>query len=838
MSAVCPLLTLLFLAALLCRLGDSKPPAHHQQHHPQHAQKHHGQAHAAHHPAAHHHAAHNAGHHPQHPAHHPVAHKGAHEHKAAHGSSTHHTGHSSAAHPHHGHPEHAAKKKKRPQHKRPVHHVSKFGVFANAIDESVKPCDGFFKYTCGKFVADTPNGGADGRASWLNHVQDVVDQRKNDLLMSDDNTTVAAIDKMRTYRDKCLDVAAIELDGPARTADLRADITANTAFPLLDGAAFVPAAYLAPQLTEELHQISLRMGESLLIHLEPFKMSDGEIHLVLMPAQLLLKNYDDYTNAAAASKRQALLDFLTELAQIIVTDAAAAGGAAAVTVAQIYAAMTGVQDFERRLSDAIIAANINVSVNAANIESLCAQITRQDLDTIMPMIDWQTYFTTNDYIPDAVRIELNKPTTPMYIMNRNYFTVLNTLIADDARKTDLVNYLQMRFVIANVKYLDQRFITAAHTFAQQIDGSTYVSNRQQDCLEDIAESFYLVSDHLYVTKWFSEDTRKYVEDMAEDVRGGMVEVFNRNDWLSDASRKAVMEKLKAMRKVIGAVDDAIDPRRLDQRYELLNLDPAADSYRQMGVKVTLHALHRKMMSLVVPEYYTSLELSMRASDVNAAHITTENAIYIPAAITDIVKVQNPAAYNFGMLGFILGHEFTQVSSFTLHRSSWFRHGFDSTGAFFDKDGQPGGDLLDAPSRTEFNTRAQCFIDRYNGIEDPDLKVHVDGQRTLAENIADNGGVRAAFFAYQKHLKREKAGRDSYVRGYPTLTHNQTFFVSMGVAFCDHYSLANRLNNLQTDTHAPNYARIDTALSNFFSFWVANKCTDKPMKYGKDQCRIW
>ncbi|KAI6177939.1 hypothetical protein M3Y99_01973500 [Aphelenchoides fujianensis] len=624
---------------------------------------------------------------------------------------------------------------------------------------------------------------------------------------------------MRTYRNKCLDVAAIELDGPARTDSLRADLGLNTAFPLLNGAGFVPAAYLAPQLTEELHQISLRMGESLLIHLQPWKMSDGKIHLVVMPAPLLLKNYDDYTNAAAASKRQALLDFLTEIAQIIATDAGAA-----VTGAQVYTAMTGVRDFERRISDAIIAANINVSVNAANIQSLCDQITRQDLNTIMPMIDWQNYFNNNDYIPDAVRVELNKPTTPMYLMNRNFFTALNALVADDARKPDLVNYLQMRFVIANVKYLDQRFITAANTFAQQLDGSTYVSNRQQDCLEDVAESFYLVSDHLYVTKYFSEDTRKYVEDMAEDVRGGMVEMFNRNDWLSDASRKAVMEKLKAMRKVIGAVDDAVDPRRLDQRYELLNLDATADSYRQMGVKVKLHALHRNMMSLVVPEYYSSLELLMRASDVNAAHITNENAIYIPAAITDIVKVQNPAAYNFGMLGFILGHEFT--------------HAFDSTGTLFDKNGQPGGDLLDAPSRTEFNTRAQCFIDRYDSIEDPDLKVHVDGQRTLAENIADNGGVRAAFFAYQKHLKREKAGKDSYVRGYPTLNHNQTFFVSMGVAFCDHFSLANRLNKLQTDTHAPNYARIDVALSNFFSFWVANKCTDKPMKYGKDQCRIW
>ncbi|KAI6213063.1 hypothetical protein M3Y94_00105200 [Aphelenchoides besseyi] len=282
------------------------------------------------------------------------------------------------------------------------------------------------------------------------------------------------------------------------------------------------------------------------------------------------------------------------------------------------------------------------------------------------------------------------------------------------------------------------------------------------------------------------------------------------------------KKLAKMKKVVGAVDDAVDSRRLEQRYQDLQLDSSADSYRSMAVKVALWKKHRELMSLIVPDYMTLLE-TMPSTDMNAMHIMNENTIFITAAITYLVDPAQSYSYNYGNLGFILGHELT--------------HGFDSNGAFYDESGLPGSDLLDNATRSAFDARTQCFIQTYDAIEDPKLKIKVNGTRTLGENISDHGGVRAAFNAYKEHLKRNN-NKDGHVRGYPQLTHEQTFFMSMGVAFCDAYNDANRNYLLLTDNHAPNFARINEALANYPEFAKAFKCPRGSRMNPMKKCAIW
>ncbi|KFM76707.1 Endothelin-converting enzyme 1, partial [Stegodyphus mimosarum] len=55
----------------------------------------------------------------------------------------------------------------------------------------------------------------------------------------------------------------------------------------------------------------------------------------------------------------------------------------------------------------------------------------------------------------------------------------------------------------------------------------------------------------------------------------------------------------------------------------------------------------------------------------------------------------------------------------------------------------------------FNENAQCFIKQYNGyrieftVGVKDFRfIKIDGNETLDENIADNGGLKAAYLAYQ------------------------------------------------------------------------------------------
>jgi len=52
---------------------------------------------------------------------------------------------------------------------------------------------------------------------------------------------------------------------------------------------------------------------------------------------------------------------------------------------------------------------------------------------------------------------------------------------------------------------------------------------------------------------------------------------------------------------------------------------------------------------------------------------------------------------------------------------------------------------------------------------------VDGEFTLAENLADNGGLRESYNAYQTYSSR--SGPEPKLPGFQDFTHEQLFFLS-------------------------------------------------------------
>lgn len=80
--------------------------------------------------------------------------------------------------------------------------------------------------------------------------------------------------------------------------------------------------------------------------------------------------------------------------------------------------------------------------------------------------------------------------------------------------------------------------------------------------------------------------------------------------------------------------------------------------------------------------------------------------------------------NYGSIGAIIGHEMT--------------HGFDNNGRRFDLHGEMKN-WWTLKTQIEFNHKAQCMVSQYSAAVEPTTQLHVNGQLTLGENIADNGG---------------------------------------------------------------------------------------------------
>ena len=121
-----------------------------------------------------------------------------------------------------------------------------------------------------------------------------------------------------------------------------------------------------------------------------------------------------------------------------------------------------------------------------------------------------------------------------------------------------------------------------------------------------------------------------------------------------------------------------------------------------------------------------------------------NDINFPAGILQppFYDFSKDAAVNFGGIGVVIGHEMT--------------HGFDDQGSKYDGHGNVV-EWQTPADRKAFTERTDCEVKEYGNFEAvPGVKLN--GQLTLGENTADNGGLRLAYMALMDTLAKRGGGR--------------------------------------------------------------------------------
>ena len=123
----------------------------------------------------------------------------------------------------------------------------------------------------------------------------------------------------------------------------------------------------------------------------------------------------------------------------------------------------------------------------------------------------------------------------------------------------------------------------------------------------------------------------------------------------------------------------------------------------------------------------------------------------------------------------------------------------------------------------FKGKASCFVEQYGEfvVGNPNGRdLHVNGRLTLGENIADVGGVNAAFKAWkrketseggrdgegEKHDGEGKK-RDELLPGLQAWTREQLFFISYANWWCGKARPEYEVEGVFRDPHAPTWARI-------------------------------
>jgi len=314
---------------------------------------------------------------------------------------------------------------------------------------------------------------------------------------------------------------------------------------------------------------------------------------------------------------------------------------------------------------------------------------------------------------------------------------------------------------------------------------------------------------LYVEKYFTADAKKRMLELVNNLINVYKGRIEKLDWMSPETKKQALAKLAAFTKKIGYPDKWKD-------YSDIHI--TADSFFANERSIARHNYHRMIIKVDKP--VDRSEWGMTPPTVNAYYNPTYNEIVFPAGILQFPFFDNNAddAVNYGGIGTVIGHEMT--------------HGFDDQGRQYDKDGNLK-DWWTKDDADKFKKKVQVMIDQYNQYTVLN-GLHVNGQLTQGENLADIGGMSIAYEAF-KNTPQGKS--DQKIDG---LTPDQRFFMSFAQIWRVKNTDEIMRMRINLDPHSPEMYRTNGPLSNSPAFYKAFgvKPGDKMYREEKDRVKVW
>ncbi|RUS88343.1 hypothetical protein EGW08_003914 [Elysia chlorotica] len=387
-----------------------------------------------------------------------------------------------------------------------------------------------------------------------------------------------------------------------------------------------------------------------------------------------------------------------------------------------------------------------------------------------------------------------------------------------AGKRAIMNKFGFAYATRQTKGLSKALRKIYLNFVTVYLGITDTSQRWEVCQGQVEYVFPMALAKDYAKEKFSEESKKYINSMVDNLEDAFRDQLRDADWMSDNTRQEAYAKLEKMTRKIGYPDKNFDYEDLEEMYKDFTMT-ADNNYANLQVAYWNRYLeHLKTLRKPVDKD----RWRMAPFHTNAYYSVPDNEVVFLAGVMQppLYSKQFPDYLNYGTIGYMIGHEIT--------------HGFDDEGRLFDKDGT-FRDWWQKDDSLRYANNCQCFIDQYGNFRDASVQMNVSGTNTLSENVADNGGLEASFNAYKK-LVREKG--DSPTLPGLGLTDDQLFFVGYAQIHCEKATLERKKMHLAADEHAPGRFRTIGVVQNSADFAKVFNCpVGSPMNPEK-KCSLW
>ena len=382
------------------------------------------------------------------------------------------------------------------------------------------------------------------------------------------------------------------------------------------------------------------------------------------------------------------------------------------------------------------------------------------------------------------------------------------------RNTDLNTikaYLAWQVIDAAASYLSHDFVDASFNFyGKVLSGKEENKPRWKRVVGTVDGCLGEAVGQLYVEKYFPAAAKERMLKLVDNLKLSLGERIQNASWMSDSTKMRAKEKLDAIIVKIGYPDKWRDYSKLEIK---------DDSYYANVVRARRFENEYQMSKIGKPVDPT--EWQMTPQTVNAYYNPTTNEICFPAGILQppFFDMNADDAANYGAIGVVIGHEMT--------------HGFDDQGRNYDKMGNLANWWTEEDG-VNFTQRAQVLVDYFNNIEvAPGL--FANGQFTLGENIADNGGLNISYQALQK--AKAEGGIQEEMDGF---TANQRFFLAYANVWANNIRDEEIVRRTMEDPHSLGKYRVNATLPHIDGFIEAFniKPGDKMYVAPEERAHIW
>ncbi|KFM80057.1 Membrane metallo-endopeptidase-like 1, partial [Stegodyphus mimosarum] len=662
----------------------------------------------------------------------------------------------------------------------------------SSLDESVDPCDDFYQFACGGWVNSHDIPEDQSTVSTISGVQDDLNLKLKALLEKElTGKEPDFIRMLKSVYDSCMDLKSIEKAG---SEPLKKALRELGGWPVVEGERWDETSFdwidTLIRFRNMGYGFKSLMGFSMS---EDYKNNTAYI-LGLDQARLGMPDRIYFLRGLDDPVTTAYFSFMVKAANKLGADEDTS-----------EAELREVLRFETML------ATISTSKEERrDYDSMYNKYTVKKLMEDIPQIDWLKY------ISGLLNFEIFENET-IIVSDPNFVIKFADLITDTNKRV-VANYMIWRLVQGSASDLSSEWRALGQEYFSVISGNKQESPRWEECLS-VSDALGIPLSSYYVREYFKEESKHAALNMVKYIQQAFLNILENVDWMGKETKREAIEKALSMKPYIGYPQELLNDSFISGIYESLNLN--GENYYENERKLTKWVYDFGFSELRKPVIKGDWRKHSGSAVVNAFYSPLENIIEFPAGILQhpLFSSERPNYLNFGAIGYVIGHEIT--------------HGFDDTGRQFDKNGN-NVNWWDQKTDELFKRKAQCIIEQY-GNYTAENGMKLNGINTQGENIADNGGLKETYLAYQQWVRDN--GKEPRLPGLK-YTQNQLLWISAANAWCQKIRPEVLSMLIISDEHSPAKFRVNGPVSNLPEFAEEFHCSsNSPMNPG-NKCKVW